>query len=114
MNIEPKIKIEVAGHKAEIGYIRAQVAYSPWYKDDYISVMINLESPINSLAGFSIALPVKDYGKEEFISAVIREAEKELPERLRKHREEREEMLQREQRQRSLDSIVEKIKSRLE
>ncbi len=112
MEPKTKVEVEILGHKATIGDVRARVAYPPWHPEDKMSVYLDFHGqPVESILGFYVDLPVKDYGRDDFLEAVKREGEKQLREILERHGAEREEQLQREEKQKALDSIAEKIKS---
>jgi len=114
MGKELNIDIEVMGHKAKIVYISGHIPPEWQKREDYIGVLIDLEEPIDGISGFEVKLPVRDYGKDEFITRVVREAEVRLPKQLAAHRAETERMLQKEERQKALNSIIEQIKLRLQ
>ena len=109
--MEKGIPIEVMGHKATIDSVSARQADGRWYKEDFLMVFIDLGDGVEGLSGFGITLPVKRYGKDEFIAAVKAEAEKTLPKILENHRAEIAKHPRNRERQDTLDMIVEEIKT---
>lgn len=107
------MEIEIMGHKAKIDSVSARQADGIWYKEDFLMVSLSFEEAVDSILGFAVRLPVKRYGKDEFIARVKAEAEDTVPKLLQKHREEKEKRDREQQKQEALDMVVGEIKSEI-
>lgn len=106
------MEIEAEGQKyqAEIESVSARQADGIWYKEDFIMVSLRLEEAVESTLGFAVRLPVKRYGKEEFLAKVKAEAEVTLPQLLEQGRQEAEKRRYSQEKQKVLDDVVDEIK----
>lgn len=120
MEQKTKLEIEIVVHKAEGGIRRflgkidsvsSRQADGIWYKEDFLMVSLSFDEAVESLLGFAVHLPVKRYGREEFLAKVKAEAEDILPKLLERDREEREKRKREQEKQEALDAIVNEIKS---
>jgi len=111
--MEKGIEIEIMGHKAVIDSVSARQADGIWYKEDFLMVSLSFDEAIESILGFAVQLPVKRYGKDEFIAWVKTEAETTLPKLLESHRQEREKRRREQAKQEALDLVVGEIKSEI-
>ena len=109
------MEIEIEGQKyhAEIDSVSSRQADEIWYKEDFLMVSLSFNEPIEGLLGFAVRLPVKRYGKEEFLVKVKAEAEDGLSELLELDEEERERWMRGQERQEELDALVDEIKSEI-
>ena len=82
--MEKPVEIEILGHKAKIIRVQGEIADGIWYKEDAFLVQIQCDEgqEFGSTLGFFLELPVENYGSQEFIQAVIKAAEKKVPEML--------------------------------
>jgi len=106
-------EIEIMGHKAKIDSVSDRQADGIWYKEDFLMVGISFEEAVGSLLGFGVNLPVKRYGKDEFLAKVKAQAEATLPKLLEKHNQEIEKQKLRKEIQEGLDLVVGEIKSEI-
>jgi len=111
--MEKGIEIEIMGHKAKIDFVSARQADGIWYKEDFLMVSLTFEEAVEGLLGFAVNLPVKRYGKDEFLARVKAEAEVKLPQILEKHRQEHEKHKRGKEKQEALDLVVGEIKSEI-
>lgn len=111
--MEKGIEIEFCGHKAKIDYVSARQADGIWYKEDFLMVSLSFDEAIEGTLGFAVQLPVKRYGKDEFIARVKAEAELTLPKLLERHRQESEKRRREQEKQEVLDLVVGEIKSEI-
>lgn len=111
--MEKGIGIVVMGHEAKIASVNSRQADGIWYKEDFLMVFIDLGEGVEGISGFGINLPVKRYGKDEFIAAAKAEAENTLPKLLEKHRQEHEKAQRQREGQEALDLVVGEICSEL-
>jgi hypothetical protein len=112
--VEKPVEIEILGHKAKIVRVQGEIADGVWYKEDAFVVQIQCDEGqgFGSTIGFFVELPVKEYGSQEFIQAVIMVAEKKVPEMMardEKAQEKREAERKRENELHSLASQIETI-----
>ena len=111
--MEKGIEIEIMGHKAKIDSVSARQADGIWYKEDFLMVSLTFEEAVGSLLGFAVRLPVKRYGRDEFLAKVEAEAKVTLPKLLEKHRQEGEKHKRGKEKQEALDLVVGEIKSEI-
>jgi len=111
--MEKGIEIEIMGHKAKIDFVSARQADGIWYKEDFLMVGISFDEAVDGTLGFAVRLPVKVYGRDEFVALVKEEAEKTLPELLQKHRQESDKRKREQEKQEALDLVVGEIKSEI-
>ena len=111
--MEKGIEIEILGHKAKIDYVSARQADGVWHKEDFLMVSLTFDESVESTLGFAVHLPVKRYGKDEFIARVKAEAEDTLPKLLEKHRQESEKRKREQEKQEALDLVAGEIKSEI-
>lgn len=104
------MKIDILGHKAEIDFVSARQADELWYKEDFLLVTLRFEEAVESTLGFAVHLPVKRYGREEFLAKVKAEAEITLPLLLDGVRETGAKRKYSQEKQEELDGIVDEIK----
>ena len=73
------IKIELLGYKGTLTHIGSRIADSIWQKEDELLVYISFEEPLPaSILETAIAIPVKDYSNDEFLSVIRGKGEKQL------------------------------------
>lgn len=106
------MEITIMGHKAKIFDVKAWQT-SLWNRGDFLTVGLRFNEAVVGIHGFSVRLPVKKYGKEEFLAKVKAEAEDGLSELLELDEEERERWMRGQERQEELDAIVDEIKSEI-
>lgn len=109
--MEKQIEIEILGHKAKLSGIRGRLKDGIWRKEDYIEVWFRFEEAVDGTLGFAIELPVRNYGKDQFLEVVRREGEKKLKEILKDDAAKGAQQRQEKARQRDLDSLVSQIES---
>lgn len=109
--MEKPVEIDILGHKAKIVRIKGYLKDGVWRKEDYIGVSFQFEEAVDSILEFNIDLPVLNYGKEEFLKAVCQEGETKLGEMLEQGALRRQLQIERESRQRDLDSLVAQIEA---
>jgi len=106
--------IEVLGYKVTIGSIQGRRADGIWHKEAYLDVWISFEPHVESVISTAIVLPIKNYGKEEFIKAVKAEVEKRIPEIEAGTRERQERSRVEAKEQEELDSFASQIESMIQ
>ncbi len=113
---EPVV-IELDGHPAIVGWIKAQITKWPFKGPDCLSVWVDfIVDPRNEglgLLGFGFQIDAKDYAPEE-LRAVLKEAgEAALREQSEKSRKDKETREDEERRQKSLNTLGESLFSKL-
>lgn len=68
------MEVMLGEHKARVTNIQGHPRLFPWLKggEDTLVVWLELDPPVDYLISFPIDLAVKDYSREEFLTAVSR------------------------------------------
>lgn len=106
-----KATIDVLSHKVTIERISAQLADTIWHRKDYLNVWISFEPHVENIISTGIELPVKNYGKDEFVQAVKDAVQKLIPEMQARYQKEQEERRQKDKRQEDLDSLAKQLET---
>lgn len=106
--------IEVLGYKVTIKSIQGQRADGIWHKEDHLDVWISFEPHVENVISTSLELPIKNYGKEEFIKAVKDEVERRIPEIEAEYRKQQETRRLEAKEQERLDSLAAQIESMIQ
>ena len=114
--MEKPVEIEILGHKAKIVSVRGEIADGVFYKEDSFQVQIQCDEGqgFGSTIGFFVELPVENYGSQEFIQAVIKGAEKKVPEMLARDEEAHAKREATKKRQGDLNSIASQIETMIQ
>ena len=113
LTLEKPVEVKIWGHEALITSVYWRLKLEPWYPEDLIHVLLDLPKSPYAVSGFGIYLPVKDYGKAEFLQAVIEKGEEELKSIAARRREEIEERKKEEEREKELGKVVQNIITQL-
>lgn len=110
---EVKMEIGIMGRAVKIMDVKAVQAGFIWPRQDLLMMYLSCSEVGQPAFGFVVHLPVKRYGKEEFLAKVKAEAEDGLSELLELDEEERERWMRGQERQEELDALVDEIKDEI-
>lgn len=103
--------MDVLGYKVTIEGVIGRLADGIWHKEDYLDVRVSFEPYVENVISTFIELPVKNYGKAEFITAIKDEVEKTIPKIEADHRKEQEKRSREDRRQEDLNSLAKQLES---
>ena len=110
-NTEEKLNIgiELCGYKAKITHIGARQAFPPWHPEDQLLAYIEFGEPRpQAIISTAIAIPVKEYSRDELLRVVKQEGDKQLAQTLTRAREEQEKTTHQRRRQEELNAAAKK------
>ena len=111
---ELNIGIELCGYKAKITHIGARRAFPPWHPEDQLLAYIEFGEPRpQAIISTAIAIPVKEYSRDELLRVVKQEGDKQLSQTLTRAREEGEKTTRQRQRQEELDAAAKRAEEAL-
>lgn len=104
------IGVELCGYKAKITHIGARRAFPPWHPEDQLLAYVEFGEPRpQAIISTAIAIPVKEYSRDELLRVVKQEGAKQLSQTLTRAREESEKTTCQRQRQEELDAAAKKM-----
>ena len=104
---ELNIGIELCGYKAKITHIGARRAFSPWHPEDQLLAYIEISEPRpQAIISTAVAIPVREYSREELLRVVKEEGDKQLSQTLTRAREEQEKSAHQIRRQEELNAAA--------
>lgn len=109
MKPSKKITIDILGHKATILTIDFHAKDNITYRNDVISIWLDLEEPIGGSDGFGIYIPAMDYNKDSFLSIVTEEGKARLQEIINERAREKVEKEKKDKREKELEVSLTRI-----
>jgi hypothetical protein len=103
------VGIELCGYKAKITHVWTRQAFPPWHPEDQLLACIEFDEPRpQAIISTAVAIPVKEYSRDELLRVVKEEGGKQLAQTLARAREESEKTTRQRQRQEELDAAAKK------
>lgn len=108
------IEIELLGYKGRLTHIIPRTAYPPWYPEERLLVNVDFDKPAESIISTAIAIPVKQYSRDEFLKVVKKEGEKQLAVTLAEDSAKREKYAQERARKEELETFAASLQASIE
>lgn len=109
------IPIELHGHKGRLTHVFARTACLPYWKEDELLVNVEFDSPYpGNTVSTAIAIPVKEYSREELLKVVKEEGDKQIAEMLERYHKQSAERTRMAERAEELKAIAEALEAKLE
>lgn len=109
------IEVELCGYRAIISRILVREALPPFHPEDQLLVVVEFDEPCpQAIISTAIAIPVKEYSREELLKVIKEEGDKQLSWALARSAREKDANEQRRQRRAELDGIARKAEQLLQ
>lgn len=106
--IKPNIGIVLHGHEARITHIWGTQTNPTWPQPDMLTVWVEFDEPPQGISGMAIAIPAKEYSRDELLTFIKKEGEKQVGDAVTRRIKEIQEQASREQRRDNLEALAQK------